>query len=114
VNAYLDTSVLLRVVLREPDALEDIRSYDGLVSSEVLAVESYRTIDRLRLQGALTTEEASVRVRVVADWLEAVDLVLLRPPFSAGPANRSPRHSARWTPCTSLLRSSGVTASAHR
>jgi predicted nucleic acid-binding protein len=81
VKAYIDTSALLRVVLREPDALDDIRSYDGLVSSELLAVESYRTIDRLRLQGSLTTEEASVRVRVVADWLEAIDLVLLRPPI---------------------------------
>ena len=30
--------------------------------------------------GALTTEEAAARVRAVTDWLEAIDLVLLRPP----------------------------------
>ena len=78
--AYVDTSVLLRVVLREPGALEDLQSYDGLVSSEVIVVESARTIDRLRLQGALTLEEAASRSRVVGDWLEAFDLVLLRPP----------------------------------
>ena len=78
--AYIDTSALLRVVLREPGALDDLRSYDGLVSSELIAVESARTIDRLRLQGSLTTEEAAARVRAVNDWLEAVDLVLLRPP----------------------------------
>jgi len=80
VIAYVDTSVLLRVVLREPGALEDLQSYDGLVSSEVIVVESARTIDRLRLQGALTLEEAASRSRVVGDWLEAFDLVLLRPP----------------------------------
>lgn len=78
-TAYIDTSALLRLVLREPGALDDLRSYDALVSSELIAVESARTIDRLRLQGALTVEEAAVRRRAVADWLEAIDLVLLRP-----------------------------------
>jgi predicted nucleic acid-binding protein len=79
VIAYLDTSALLRVVLREPGAL-DLRSYDALVSSELIATESARTIDRLRLHGALTLAEAATRQRAVADWLEAIDLVLLRPP----------------------------------
>ena len=78
--AYVDTSVLLRVVLREPGALEDLRSYEGLVSSELIAVESARTIDRLRSQGALTMDEAAERIALVNEWLEAVDLVLLRPP----------------------------------
>ena len=77
---YVDTSALLRIVLREPGALDDLRSYDALVSSELLAVESARTIDRLRLQGSLTSEEATARVRAVNDWLEGIDLVLLRPP----------------------------------
>jgi predicted nucleic acid-binding protein len=80
VIAYIDTSALLRIVLREPGALDDLRSYDALVSSELIAVESPRTIDRLRLQGLLTTDEAAARVRTVNDWLEAIDLVLLRPP----------------------------------
>jgi len=79
VIAYLDTSALLRIVLREPGALDELRSYDALVSSEVIAVESARTIDRLRLQGSLTSDEAAARLRTVGDWLEAVDLVLLRP-----------------------------------
>lgn len=77
--AYIDTSALLRIVLREQGALNDLRSCDGLVSSELIAVESSRTIDRLRLHGVLTVEEAAVRRRAVTDWLEAIDLVLLRP-----------------------------------
>jgi predicted nucleic acid-binding protein len=80
VTAYIDTSALLRLVLREPGALDELRSYDVLVSSELVAVESARTIDRLRLQGALTVEEAAARLRAITDWLEAIDLVLLRPP----------------------------------
>jgi predicted nucleic acid-binding protein len=78
--AYIDTSALLRIVLREPEALDDLRSYEALVSSELIAVESARTIDRLRIQGTLTTHEAAERVRAVTEWLEAIDLVLLRPP----------------------------------
>jgi predicted nucleic acid-binding protein len=80
VTAYIDTSALLRLVLREPGALEELRSYDALVSSELIAVESLRTIDRLRLQGALTLDEASARARTVTAWLETIDVVLLRPP----------------------------------
>ena len=78
--AYIDTSALLRLVLREPGALEKLQTYDGWVSSELIAVESARTIDRLRLQGALSMDEASERIGVVNEWLEAIDLVLLRPP----------------------------------
>ena len=78
--AYIDTSALLRMVLREPGALDDLRTYEVLVSSELIAVESARTIDRLRIQGSLTSEEAAERLRAVTQWLEAIELVLLRPP----------------------------------
>jgi predicted nucleic acid-binding protein len=83
VIAYLDTSALLRVVLREPGALDELRSCERMVSSELLAVEAPRTIDRLRLQGALSVEEAALRREAVDDWLEAVDLVLLQRPVLA-------------------------------
>jgi predicted nucleic acid-binding protein len=81
VTAYVDTSVLLRLVLREPGALDELTSADALVSSELIAVESARTLDRLRLQGVLTLEEAAARRRAIGEWLEAMDLVLLRPPI---------------------------------
>ena len=80
-KAYVDTSALLRLILREPGALDMLRSCEVLVASELLAVEARRTIDRLRLQGSLTTEEAAARSRIVGDWLEAIDLVLVRPPI---------------------------------
>ena len=79
-TAYIDTSALLRIVLREPGALDELRSHARLVSSELIAVESGRTLDRLRQAGSLSAEETAVRLRAVAEWLEAIDLVLLRPP----------------------------------
>jgi predicted nucleic acid-binding protein len=83
VIAYLDTSALLRLVLGEPGALTELTSAEALVSSELLAVESLRTIDRLRLQGALSAEEAASRRATVNEWLEGVDLVLLQRPVLA-------------------------------
>lgn len=76
--AYLDSSALLRLVLREQGALEELPSAETLVSSELLSVECLRTLDRLRLQGALSLEETLARRDAVVDWLEAVDLVLLQ------------------------------------
>ena len=81
--AYLDTSALLRLVLREPGALDQLRSCEALVSSELVTIEALRTVDRLRLQGSLSSEEAASRRAIVIDWLEAVDLVLLQRPILA-------------------------------
>lgn len=81
--AYLDTSALLRLVLGEPGALEELRSCEMLVSSEILAVEGLRTIDRLRLRGALSAEESAVRRGTVMEWLETIDLVLFKRPILA-------------------------------
>jgi predicted nucleic acid-binding protein len=83
VIAYLDTSALLRLVLQEPGALEEMRSCEALVSNELIVVESLRTIDRLRLQGVISTEEAACRRAAAMQWLEAVDLVLLQRPILA-------------------------------
>jgi len=83
VIAYLDTSAPLRLVLRERGALENLLAAEGLVSSELLAVESLRTIDRLRLQGVLSAAEAASRRATTTQWLESVDLVLLQWPVLA-------------------------------
>jgi predicted nucleic acid-binding protein len=104
VTAYIDTSVLLRIVLREAGALDDLRSYDGLVSSELIVVESMRTIDRLRSQGSLTAGEAASRLRIVNDWLEAIDLVLTRPPVLSRASEPMPMPLGIWTPCISRRR----------
>jgi len=81
VTIYLDTSVLLRLVLGEAGGLKDVRRAETLVSSELLAVESRRTIDRLRVLSTLSQDEATRKLKTVAEWLDAVDMVLLRSPI---------------------------------
>jgi predicted nucleic acid-binding protein len=83
VTLYLDSSALLRLVLREKGALEGFGPQDKLVSSELLAIECLRTLDRLRLEGQLSLEEALLRRAAIMEWLEAVDLVLLQRPILA-------------------------------
>ena len=80
---YLDSSALLRIILREPGALDvaRLRSSESILSSELLAIECPRTLDRLRHSGSLTVDETAERIVALNEWMEAVDLVLLQRPI---------------------------------
>lgn len=73
-NVYIDSSVLLRVILGEPGRLRSWARIDTAFSSELIRVECLRTIDRARVQ--LQLEDAAVS-RHRADVLEAVDAMHL-------------------------------------
>jgi predicted nucleic acid-binding protein len=67
VIAYVDASVLLRVALRQPDALTEWRQIQQGVSSALVLTESLRTLDRLRLRTNLTdVQVASYRATILA------------------------------------------------
>lgn len=57
-NVYVDSSVVLRVVLGEPDRLRIWTKITTPVSSELIRVECLRTIDRARIR--LRLDDASV------------------------------------------------------
>jgi predicted nucleic acid-binding protein len=75
--AYIDASVLLRVALRQRDALREWRQIEQGVSSALILTESLRTLDRLRLRARLADAETALRrsaiLRLVAS-LELVDI----------------------------------------
>lgn len=52
-TVYLDTSTVLRILLRQPKPLAIWARWDRAYTSELLHVEACRVIDRLRLEGAL-------------------------------------------------------------
>ena len=52
-NVYLDSSAVLRVLLRQPKPLAIWGRWERAYASELLHIESCRVIDRLRLQGDL-------------------------------------------------------------
>ena len=52
-TAYVDSSILLRLVLRQPDALSEWRQIEQGVSSALTLTECLRTLDRVRLRATL-------------------------------------------------------------
>lgn len=81
---YVDTSVVLRVVLGQPGAIADFEEWESAYTSEFLAVESRRVIDRLRLQAALDdngvaqAHEQLGQLEQSLGWIRMTSALLLR------------------------------------
>ena len=78
--AYVDSSVLLRVVFGEPGQLPHWGKIERGVASELARVECLRAVDRQRLRASLGDEEVAQRHAAVHDALERLRLI----PVSAG------------------------------
>lgn len=74
-TAYLDSSVVLRVVLRQSDALEEWGEIETGVASALVEVECLRTLDRLRLAGGITDGQLASRRAAVLEIVEALEVV---------------------------------------
>jgi predicted nucleic acid-binding protein len=79
VNVYVDSSVLLRWLLRQPEAIQDWGDWEIAVPSALTRVEARRTIDRLRVQGALLDEEISRLALLLRAALASITEVPLSP-----------------------------------
>jgi predicted nucleic acid-binding protein len=90
VIAYLDSSVLLRVVLRQPDALAEWRRIERGVASALVEVECLRTLDRLRVAASLTDRELARRRQAVYRVLDATEIVEITRPVLARAAQPMP------------------------
>jgi predicted nucleic acid-binding protein len=77
-NLYVDTSVLLRVVLGERGRLREWPRSERWVSSELVRLESLRTIDRARVQLRLADRAVAARRAAVLEHLRAFELVGLQ------------------------------------
>jgi uncharacterized protein len=75
VIAYLDASVVLRLVLGERHRLAEWERVEAAVASALTEVECLRTLDRLSRAGGLSADEVAERRGAVYRLLTAVDLV---------------------------------------
>lgn len=73
--AYLDASVLLRVVLRQRQALREWTAIETGVASALVEVEALRTLDRLRLAAGIEDQELALRRDAVYRLTEALEIV---------------------------------------
>jgi len=58
-TVYVDTSVVLRVLFREPNPIKAWGKWNKGYSSSLWRVEALRTVDRLRLSGNLSDGEVA-------------------------------------------------------
>jgi len=73
--AYVDSSVLLRIVLGQSNALSEWKEIDCGVSSALVKTESLRTLDRLRLRVGLADAEVALRRATILSVIESLELV---------------------------------------
>jgi predicted nucleic acid-binding protein len=73
--AYVDASVLLRVALRQPNALPEWQQIEQGVSSALIMTESLRTLDRLRLRSNLADVDVARHRATILQVIAALELV---------------------------------------
>ena len=88
--AYVDSSVLLRVVLGQRGALREWKDLTQTVASALVEVECLRTLDRLRVSQALADRVIAERRAVVYQLLESMDVVDITYPVLARAAQPLP------------------------
>ena len=94
ISAYLDASVILRVVLEQEPALKDWDQIELTVSNEIVRVECFRTIERLHHERKLTDEALQEKRAMATDFLRALDLVAVDAPVIARASRPFPTHIA--------------------
>jgi predicted nucleic acid-binding protein len=73
--AYVDSSVLLRIVLGQRDALSEWPNIQQGVASALVKTESLRTLDRLRIRTQIADTEIALRRATILELLASLHLV---------------------------------------
>jgi len=90
VIAYLDSSVLLRKVLRQSGSLKQWTVVRTGVASALAATECLRTLDHLRLRAGLSDQELARRRATVFRLLDSLEVVEVTAPVLARAAQPLP------------------------
>ena len=76
-NAYLDSSVFLRVLLNQKGRLKEFGKISRPVASLLLKTETLRTIDRLRTAGHIDSDQAVALAAQAHESLGSVEFIPL-------------------------------------
>ena len=74
-KVYVDSSVVLRIVLGEPKPLREWSRITEALSSELVRVECLRVLDRIRMTGLVDDDELARRRSTALDIISAIELV---------------------------------------
>ena len=78
--AYVDSSVILRIVLGQPHALAEWGQLELGVGSALVELECLRTIDRLRLRAAVEANDLALRREAVYRITQEMSVVRITDP----------------------------------
>ena len=78
-KVYVDSSVVLRRILQQEGAFQDWTNWEHAVTSELLRVEVFRTLERLRLGGKLSDTELVDRFDVLLETTSRFQQVPIQP-----------------------------------
>lgn len=78
-RAYIDSSVLLRIIFKEPNPLKELPLIRHGIASELIRVECLRTADRYRLVNLESEEIFVQRLELIHKALERLELVKITP-----------------------------------
>ena len=73
--AYVDASVLLRLLLDQPNSLREWQQIERGASSGLIMIETLRTVDRLRLLNKLADRELARLRRAIFSLLASIQLI---------------------------------------
>lgn len=88
--AYVDASVLLRVVLGQRDSLPEWRQVETAISSALVEVECLRTLDRLRIRHGVADADLALRRETVYRLIAAMKVVEITRPILVRAAHPLP------------------------
>jgi predicted nucleic acid-binding protein len=77
VIAYIDTSVVLRIVLDQPDPLREWNELQHGISNVLLRIECFRTLDRMWQTGEVTEDDLGNKRSEVDAMLRNIGIVPL-------------------------------------
>jgi predicted nucleic acid-binding protein len=79
VNAYFDSSVVLRSMLHEPLAIDNWSQWELVIASELMRVEVFRAIDRLRVIGRLTDAQVPDMIASASRLVTSIEEIAIYP-----------------------------------
>ena len=74
---YVDASAVLRILFSESGSKVPLAGNDRVVSSQLVEIETLRTVDRERLLGNLDDAETANKRKELADLLAMLDLAAI-------------------------------------
>ena len=74
-TAYIDASVLLRVLLNESEKLKSVVEYQDLISSELLRLECMRVLYRYRMTGHFSDQSLGKKITEANELFDEISLI---------------------------------------